>query len=203
MSLLDGVEAVSWDVDGTLYEMPRMRRCLRRLVLSRALRGPWAVARDLRRLMGLRRAMEAVRASGGDLATLRAREPREALAPLEETLYGEAIRRAGPRPGVAEALAALRARGLRVVVLSDHPADFKLAALGFEGAFERVYVGEALGWLKPSPRPFAAVVEDLGLTPSALLHVGDRPDTDGRGAAAAGCRSVILPPGPLASALLR
>ncbi len=197
MSLLEGVEAVSFDVDGTLYELPRLRAAIRRLALARLLGAPLATPRELRRLARLRRAMEATRAAGGDLAALTLPEPRDALAALEERWYVAALRRCGPRPGVREALDALAARGVRRVVLSDHPAETKLAALGLADAFERVYVGEVLGALKPSPVPFRAALADLGLAPSALLHVGDRPETDGAGAAAAGVRAWILPPGPV------
>jgi phosphoglycolate phosphatase len=194
---LGGVEVVSFDLDGTLYELPRLRAALRRLALGRLLGAPLATPRELRRLARLRAAMEAVRRAGGDLATLALSEPREALAALEERWYVPAARLAGPRPGLRELLGALRARGVRAVVLSDHPAASKLEALGLAGAFERVYVGEALGALKPSPAPFRALLADLGLAPGALLHVGDRADTDGAGGAAAGVRTVIVPPGPI------
>ncbi|MGE0707479.1 MAG: HAD family hydrolase [Planctomycetota bacterium] len=198
MSLLEGVSVVTWDVDGTLYELPAMAACLRRAALRRGLRAPLRVLREQRWLAQLRAAMEGVRRAGGELRHLGALpRPRAELAALEERWYGEAIRRAGPRPGVPETLADLRARGLRLVAVSDHPADYKLAALGLSGCFERVYVGEALGVLKPSPRLFEAVLEDLSLAPAALLHVGDRDDSDRPAATGAGCRFTLLAPGPV------
>jgi HAD superfamily hydrolase (TIGR01549 family) len=190
------IEVVSWDVDGTLYELPAMRGQIRRLALRR-LWNPFRLARELGDLARLRRAMEEVRRQGGDLSALKLSQPREPLEALEQRWYGEAIRRAGPRAGVPEALAALRGRGLRLIVTSDYGSEFKLKALGLADAFERLYAGEALGHLKPSPRLFEHVISDLGIEPGALLHIGDRPDTDGAGAEAVGCRSLILPPGPV------
>lgn len=192
---LEGVEVVSWDVDGTLYELPPMIAGLRRAALRQALRHPLRVAREQRWLARLRASMEAVRRAGGDLAALGPLpRPRAELAALEDRWYGEAIRRAGPRAGVRDALDALAAGGVRLVVVSDHPADAKLAALGLEGRFERVYVGEDLGALKPSPRLFEAVVADLGVAAGALLHLGDR-EGDVRAAEGAGCRAHLLAPG--------
>lgn len=186
-----GVSVVSFDVDGTLYDMRAMKRQLRWALLRRPLRG----VLDLRRLLRLRHAMEAVRRAGGDLSGLSLPWPRDELAPLEERWYGAAIARAGPRPGLEALLERVAALGLRVVALSDHPAAFKLRALGLEDRFERVFVGEELGFLKPSPRPFQLVAEALGVDPGAVLHVGDRPETDGSGARAAGCQAWILRPG--------
>ena len=78
------------------------------------------------------------------------------------------------------------------VILTDYESDYKLQGLGLEEYFDAVYVGERMGFLKPSPAPFARVLEDFGLAPECMLHIGDRVDTDGAGAGAAGCPSIIL-----------
>ena len=194
------IEVVSWDVDGTLYELPRMIRFVCWLALKRGLFHPLRVAGELRTLSKLRRAMEQVRHAGGDMNALAFPE-RSVARPFEREWYGEAIRMAGPRQGVVKALAVIRAQGLRLVVLSDFDSEFKLEALGLSGTFERVYSGEALGQLKPSPRLFEHVIRDLGIRPEALLHVGDRPETDAASSAAVGYKAMILSPGPLNPAL--
>ncbi len=196
MSALDGLRVVSWDVDGTLYELPALRRALRRLALARGLTAPLATARAVRALVRTRRAFEAVRRRGGDLTGVAAPAERA----LADALVLDAVRAAGLRPGVREALARQRAAGLALVATSDHPAAAKLEALGLGGCFDRVVVGEDLGALKPSPRLLLAACGDL--PPAALLHVGDRPDTDGVAAAAAGCRVRLLGPGPVPADLL-
>lgn len=177
------VRAVSWDLDGTLYDLA----ALRRRALPRALfPSTW---RDLRALSAWKRACDEVRGRGGELpapgdATVRAAEARW-LVP--------ALRAIGPRAGITDALDALR--DLPHVVVSDHPAEEKLVALGLRARFLHVVVGEDLGWLKPSPRPFVAAAELLRVPVESLLHVGDRDDTDGAGARAAGCQVVVVPPG--------
>ena len=162
------VAAVSFDVDGTLYS----DRFLRAHVVLEAIRR--GSLRDLRPLRDRR-------APSSDAFARREAEAR-ILVPV--------IRRRGPRPGVTELLDRLRARTL--IAVSDFDPEAKLEALGLRGYFERVHAAERTGALKPDPRVFHAVLEDLGIPASALLHIGNRADTDGAAARAAGCRALIL-----------
>lgn len=179
---LTGIEVVSWDVDGTLYPRGKMVRAL----LWRALASPWRALVELPGLGRVRRAVEAARRTGGRLAAPLARD-----RAVEAAWYGPAIARAGLMPGVRELVACFRARGLVQVVLSDYECDYKLRALGLEGAFARTYAAETLGLVKPARELWLAVARDLGVPPERVLHIGDRADTDG-GAAEAGCRVVVL-----------
>jgi putative hydrolase of the HAD superfamily len=45
---------------------------------------------------------------------------------------------------------------------------------------------------KPHPRGFLAAAERWGLAPDSILYVGDRPEVDAVGAAAAGMRCVVI-----------
>lgn len=111
---------------------------------------------------------------------------------IEERWLAPSIARSGPRPGLIDLLRYLRGRVRAQVILSDYEARYKLQCLGLEDYFEAIYVGEHLGFVKPSPVPFFRVLEDLGVSAECLLHIGDRPDTDGAGAKAAGCPSLVL-----------
>lgn len=162
------VSAVSFDVDGTLYSD---RFLPARVTLESLRRGS---LRDLRRLRGRR-----------DLAA----EVSERRA-AEERVLIPVLRRIGPRPGVVELLKRLPPR--TVVAVSDFEPEAKLEALGLRSCFDRVYAAERHGALKPDPRVFEAVLADLGIPPSALLHVGNRADFDGVGARAAGCQALLL-----------
>ena len=165
---LAAITAVSFDVDGTLYS----DRFLRTHITWEAVRR--GSARDLRTLRNRRD-------SSWDAAARRAAEAR-ILIPV--------IRRLGPRPGVAELLDRLRPYTL--IAVSDFAPEAKLEALGLRGHFESVHAAERHGALKPDPRVFHAALENLGIPAAALLHIGNRADTDGAAARAAGCRALIL-----------
>jgi HAD superfamily hydrolase (TIGR01549 family) len=92
-----------------------------------------------------------------------------------------------PRPGAAELFRALRAAALPFAVYSDYPRTAeRLAALGLDAAGGKTYGPEHFGAQKPAARPFLSIAGDLGLPPEQILVIGDRNDTDGAGAAAAG-----------------
>lgn len=195
--LSDGeIEVVSWDVDGTLYDLRRLVGAVAGLYL-RGVFTPRVAANvaEWRRLDAFRTAMDAVRARGGALQPGDLPADRAELLALEERWYGPALAGIGPR---AEALAWIEhfARaGVRQVVVSDYRCEYKLDRLGLAGRFERVYAGEVEGHLKPSPGLFAAVLADLGVDPARVLHIGDKADRDGASAAPHGCRVYILDPG--------
>lgn len=188
---IGAVRAVSWDVDGTLYSTRRLASRFRLAIVTASLRGEaraaWHAAATLHRF---RKRMEQVRASGGRLA------PDDACIEqrlaIERRWIAPAIAALGARRGVIAALQACGSRFEKQVVLSDFESGHKLDSLGLADHFDAIYSGERLGSLKPSPEPFKRVLCDLDLPPEGLLHIGDRPETDGVGAAAAGCAALVL-----------
>ena len=89
-------------------------------------------------------------------------------------------------------LEAIAAEGKRQVVVTDYEAEGKLDALELPITFERVFEGEVLGAIKPSPQLFQVILKELDVAPSALLHIGDRDESDGAAARGAGCQVLIL-----------
>lgn len=191
---LNPFRVVSWDVDGTLYSASRLKWLLLGMFAREVAGGRGGAARrELAELRLYRARVEASRSAAGLFAeALREGAYRERLLELEGRWYGRALARAGPHPGVADLLAFLSERGIPQVVLSDYRAEYKLEALGLRDRFASVYEGERLGHLKPGPRAFERVAADFGVETASLLHIGDRADTDGAGARAAGCQCLIL-----------
>ncbi len=92
-------------------------------------------------------------------------------------------------PETREVLAALETR-VRLVVVSNfdsrlHPI---LAGLGISDYFEDVVFSSEVGADKPSPRIFSEALRRVGLAADEVLHVGDEPEADWRGAEQAGLR---------------
>ena len=191
---LEQIGLVSWDVDGTLYSVSRLKWRLAGMLLREAARGRGAAARgELAALLRYRTKVEAARRAGGVLGgALRDADSRQALLDLELRWYGRAIKETGTRAGVGELLSFFNAGGVPQVVLSDYPAAYKLDSLGIRDRFAAVYVGESLGCVKPNPKAFERIAADFRVPPGNILHIGDRGDTDGAAARAAGCRCLIL-----------
>ena len=190
---LNTIKLVSWDVDGTLYSLTRMKWWLLRLMLREFVVGRGAdIRHDLKLLQRHRAAIAAVRSRGGILTEGLSVPEREMLLTAERRWYGRAIARTGSRPGVTKLLDFFASKRIPQVVVSDYEATYKLDALRFEGYFRATYCGDSLGFVKPSPRLFDRVVADFNIEPHELLHIGDRSDTDAVAAVAAGCKCLLL-----------
>lgn len=75
-------------------------------------------------------------------------------------------------PGVAQTLAALKAEGVRLGVLTNKPqelTDLLLPRLGLETAFAAVYGAGRKAYTKPDPRIFHDVVADCGGGPAVMI----------------------------------
>lgn len=69
----------------------------------------------------------------------------------------------------------------------------KLSLLGLDpGVFELVLSTVDIGAVKPDPKPFLVALEKLGLPPQQCLFVGDRESTDILGARGVGMRTCMV-----------
>lgn len=102
----------------------------------------------------------------------------------------------GVLPGVPQALAEIRQRVEKMIVISN--ANGKLHVLlervGLSGFFDVIVDSFVEGVEKPDPRLFAIALERAGAQPSEALHVGDIYHVDVAGARAAGMTPLLLDP---------
>jgi HAD superfamily hydrolase (TIGR01549 family) len=101
--------------------------------------------------------------------------------------------------GVADALAALSERGIRLGIICDvgfTPSPALLGHLERHGLlkyFDHWSFSDQVGVYKPDPRIFEHALDGLGgPDPSHCVHVGDRRRTDVAGAQALGMRAVRI-----------
>jgi HAD superfamily hydrolase (TIGR01509 family) len=202
----DGLKAIVFDVDGTLYRQGPLRRAMAmRLVSAHAAR-PLTGWRTFRVLSAYRKAQEHLRAEAvaTDLAEAQLRFACERTR-AERTFVAACVERwmereplgllgACVRPGLGDFLRLCRARGLRLGVLSDYPAEAKLEALGLRDLFDVVLCAQApdIGLFKPHPRGLQVALARLGATAAESLYVGDRAEVDAAAAAAAGVPCAII-----------
>lgn len=197
MSGFSSIAAVTFDLDGTLYDA----RAIRWQYLLRN----WSSLRVVRVTRRVREELRITEFNNG--ADFRAEETKrvaerlevgmeQARQKIDAALHERLVlvlKKVGPRADALSALEALVKRGIRLGVISDYAVDDKLHALGLGNLpWEVRIAADALGALKPHPRAFLAAVERLGVPPAQVLHVGDRFDTDVEGARGAGLATVLL-----------
>ncbi len=156
-----------------------------------------------------RAALAALRADCTEV--LRAALPADArgVDDLQDALL--ACLRFDPYPEVPGTLAALRASGQRLVVVSNWDISLHdvLEQTGLRKLLDGVVTSAEVGVSKPDPAIFAHGLELAGVTAQEALHVGDELELDVAGARAAGVAAVLVvrdgapaPPGVTAIASL-
>ncbi len=100
------------------------------------------------------------------------RLPKERLLPWR---YYRFMKRA---PGAEALLKALKARGLKIGVLSNTLPSLRksLAYHGLDAYVDGFFASTALGVAKPHPEAFLLALEALGLKPEETLYLDDDPE---------------------------
>ena len=201
------VRAVLFDVDGTLYHARAMRLRMAASLLLLPLRGPRHALTVVRHLRSYRRALEEVRdccEADRNVAIVHLTRAAELAGDepdrVRRTVEDWFMKRPLPylarcrRSGLVELLEQLRTAQCRIGFFSDYPVEDKLDAIGVRD-FASVCLSAGdpdVNAYKPRPEGFERACELWGLTPAEVLYVGDRPEVDAAGSAAAGMRCVIV-----------
>ncbi len=203
------IRGVLFDVDGTLYgqTLTRLLMGLELLSLVISLRSVGRAATVWRAIGTFRRVREELRAvppGRGDLARLQYTETATRVSAdvqavehwVDEWIVRRPLKyvRLSRRGGLLTFLTDLEHQGIQTGVLSDYPAEDKLQALGLAGRFSLVLCATdpEIGAFKPHPAGFLRACHVWGLRPDQVLYIGDRPEVDAAGAAAAGMPCVII-----------
>ncbi len=202
--------AVLFDLDGTLYDQTRLRSlmALELCALPCILRSWSGACQTIRVIRSFRAIREDLRDLGcptehalvelqyeraGEQAGVDASEVERIITewmyyrPLK---YMKWCRRKGVKTFFEEA----GQRGIKIGVFSDFPVKEKLQALGLSNYVQLFLCAtdRDINAFKPHPRGFLKACEHWGLRPDEVLYVGDRPEVDAKGAAAAGLSCVIV-----------
>ena len=100
-------------------------------------------------------------------------------------------------PGLQDLFPAFRRKKKIVDVLSDYPADAKLAAPGLSADLVISGRGDRVRLLKPHPRGLLVLLADAGVKPQSALLIGDRLERDGFAARRTGLRALIRSAKPI------
>lgn len=97
-------------------------------------------------------------------------------------------------PDTVESLEKLKAEQFSLAIVSNWNSSLEsiVAGLGLADYFEFMVASAEAGSKKPSPKIFQVALEQAGVAPSRVVHVGDTYQTDVLGARRAGIRGIML-----------
>jgi len=198
--MLQGIAAVTFDLDGTLYPSYRLNvRLLPFLCRHWRLIAAFGKARTI-----IRREQEKSPASAmpgfydyqaqviADLLHTQPGETKEKINSLIYHGWEPHFSKIKLFPHVREFLAELRAARLKLGLLSDFPAKTKLENLRLADCWDAVLCSEEIGAIKPAIRPFAELARALECPPEQILYVGNSDSYDASGAKRAGMKTALL-----------
>jgi putative hydrolase of the HAD superfamily len=206
-----GIRAVLFDFGGTLYDYASLERGDRECLVALARWSGVDAAEDAVR-SAYRAAMRRVfqrylperfyfhrdlfrDAVVGMLESFGAAADERHLARYREMVWERHQRDLRLRDGVIETLAALRARGLHVGMVSNIDEDqlvHLVEAAALRPLFDSLLSSESAGACKPDPAIFAEALRRARCAPAETLFVGDTLTQDVAGAKRAGMRAVLL-----------
>jgi putative hydrolase of the HAD superfamily len=187
--MLKGIEAVLFDLDGTLLD--------RRRSFERFVRDQWVRLAHILQGVDQEYYVQTLIERDGDGYAPRRELFTGRIAQLElssdlaEMLLTD-YRAGFPRacvlfPDAAQTLAALRAAGRKLGLVTNGSVRMqtsKLQCLALSSAFDAIIISDAEGVPKPDPKIFHRALARLGVDPARAVFVGDHPDVDVAGARA-------------------
>jgi HAD superfamily hydrolase (TIGR01549 family) len=201
------VKGVLLDVDGTLYHQAPLRAIIILLLIAHKIFNPLELKRIIKVIVQYRKSQEILRGSSetqngnqNNQLALTARLSGESVSYVSDIIEEWFEKRPIPflrickRRDLETTIDLLDKKGIRLGVFSDYPVKKKLEALRISNFISTVVSShdERVAGFKPMTNGFKIAAEDMGLAPSDILYVGDRPETDGVGSSEAGMHVIIF-----------
>lgn len=177
------IKAVVFDIDGTFYPNWKMNIMTLPVVL-----------RNIRLFSAFANVRKELRAnpemSVDDFYTIQAEltakklglPVKDVLKKIESDIYIEwtaSLKRVKPYNHVRDVIQEIHDRGYKTACLSDFPILDKLKYFNLHDLFEdRAYTCEACGYLKPHPKAYKYVTDNVGVEPNEILYVGNSYEYD-------------------------
>ena len=188
------VDAVAFDIDGTLY--PNRQMYFYSVLFSLSRLRFLKHYRKVRKTIRQTRPIEDFRLTQARLLSESMHISLEhACRRIDNDIYQKwqkTFKNVRTHPHLIETLKKLHRDGYKLGVMSDFPIGGKLEYLGLPGVWDCAISSEDTGYLKPNPEPFYAVSSHLGLPPDRILYVGNNYDYDIIGAHRVGMKTAHL-----------
>lgn len=193
---LGDIEAVGFDIDGTLYRQFRLHisMAFHFLRYNQFFLKYGLVRKDMHRMDKLDDFSDV---QAGLMAERIHTTKDEAHRRLDRIVYEGLSSHFTRIPACREAPETIKAfhdAGLKIAILSDFPPSQKGDLWGILKYCDVVLGTEDIGALKPSSVPFKVMAQKLGVAPEHVLYVGNSVKYDIRGSKKAGMKSAYLEP---------
>ena len=188
------IDAVAFDIDGTLYPNGSMYFISIPLFLTnlKFFRAFGDVRRELRKLEIIEDIYQAQTALLSEKMSITTMEAEKMINTIAYTRWIENFKKIRPYKELVSTVEQFRAAGLKTAVLSDFPLRDRLARMGLEGYWDTALSSEDSHYLKPHPKPFLLLAERLEVPPERILYVGNNYKYDVLGAQSVGMKTALI-----------
>lgn len=189
---MSAIRAICFDLDGTLYDLPRQKRRLWRWMIRHP-RVLTAWQKETEAMRGKRhddlhgKIAESVAQSLG-IPVLKANT---IIDKVIFQAYPETFRASDLLVGLQALFDRLDAAKIPRAVVSDHPSKDKLKGLAQTTGWACIVDCSAIGALKPLPDGLEIAAKSMGFQAHEMLLIGDRQESDGEMAQNAGAQALI------------
>jgi putative hydrolase of the HAD superfamily len=188
------LQAVTFDLDGTLY--PEYRMLLPTLGLAASHpRLLYCFSRVRKEIRSMAPVEDFRRLQAELMAKHLGSSVQRAATLIDRLIYGQWLNSLGrlrPFAGLRSIILRLREAGYKTALLSDMPIETKIKHLGLDGLWDCAYSSEESGSLKPNPRAFHRMLETLNLKPARIIYIGNNYEYDVIGASRVGMMTGLI-----------
>lgn len=201
----EAMEALIFDVDGTLYDQGKLRRRMFLNLFFSLARNPLFI-RDINVLYAFRKKRELLSASSHDVCCIDRRQYEEVAHALglsivevrrivNDWIFEKPLKHLAQcvYPGVKDFFSILKQKKYKIGIFSDYPCHAKLQALDLKVDAMVCATDEQVDRFKPHPTGLLFTAKELGVPVMNCCFIGDRDDKDGECARRAGMPYLILP----------
>ncbi len=194
--MLDGISAIAFDIDGTLYSSPLFYLRIFPYMLKNL---PFylkfnKVRKVLHRSAPLQDFYEYQARLFSELTGCSVEESKKKIQAVVYDGLIPYFKKTKTFAGVKEAFQKIKGAGYKIALLSDFPPEQKDDMWGLLPYCDVVLGSERIGALKPSVYPFGVMANELGVKKEQILYVGNSVKYDVRGAKNAGMMSAYILP---------
>lgn len=200
------INAVVFDVDGTLYNQNKLRVYIAGLILKSIAKNPFKIYKDLKIVSEYRKNHEKLRLSPDTIkkfdkqVSLTAEKFNMDKDKAFETIYDWIHIKPLPyikktkRKDLNELIDWLKEKKIKTGLLSDYPCDMKAEILEIKDKVDLIKAStdDDIDVFKPETKGFLRMAELLNVKPQEMLYVGDRYKIDILGAINANVIPVLI-----------